>query len=76
MPHIAFLDLVRRLFGGAAADGESSTVGNDGRSDPLVHPMSDQELSRAIRDLRRHRPSETAPNRPAQRSSAARRDRS
>ncbi|UFZ04066.1 hypothetical protein LQG66_33560 [Bradyrhizobium ontarionense] len=62
MPHIAFLDLVRRLFVGADTAGGRREVPAAGRSGPPVHPMSDRELSRAIRELRTHRSSETAPD--------------
>jgi hypothetical protein len=62
VPHIAFLDLVRRLFVGADPADARRAVPADGRSDPPVHPMSDRELSRAIRELRTHPSSETAPD--------------
>jgi hypothetical protein len=59
LPHIAFLELVRRLFAAAGPAAERRTPAADGRSDPAPHPMSDQELSRTIRELRSHPLSET-----------------
>ncbi|MGC2774920.1 MAG: hypothetical protein WA418_04700 [Bradyrhizobium sp.] len=74
MPHIAFLDLIRRLFAGAGPAGERRAAPANGRSDSAVHPMSDRELSRAIRELRSHPSSETAPNGLARRPPHAQRD--
>jgi hypothetical protein len=52
VPHIAFLDRLRRLFGGKSESIARITAAlGDGRLAPPAHPMSDQELSRAIREF-------------------------
>ncbi|GLH82334.1 hypothetical protein SSBR45G_72430 [Bradyrhizobium sp. SSBR45G] len=58
MPHIAFLERLRRWFGGSGAIETIAPVPSEGRRKQPAHPMSDQELSRAIRELRSPSPSE------------------
>ena len=54
MPNIAFLYRLRQLFGGTTnphLDGIAEALA-DGRLKQPAHPMSDQELARAIREFR------------------------
>ena len=60
MPHIAFLDRLRRLFGGSGPHIETIAAAlTEGRLTQPARPMSDQELSRAIREFQSLPPSET-----------------
>ncbi|MGJ4887828.1 hypothetical protein ACQR1Y_06535 [Bradyrhizobium sp. HKCCYLRH3099] len=59
MPHIAFLYRLRRLFGGSGPHIETiASALTEGRLRQPAHPMSDQELSRAIREFQSLPPSE------------------
>ncbi|MGJ4948106.1 hypothetical protein [Bradyrhizobium sp. HKCCYLS20291] len=68
MPHIAFLDRLRRLLGGSGPQIESIAAAlSDGRLRPPVQPMSDHELARAIREFQSRPPSEATLRQLAQR---------
>ncbi|MGJ5180786.1 hypothetical protein ACQR16_26490 [Bradyrhizobium oligotrophicum] len=61
MPHLAFLDRLRRLFGVAGPHIDIIAAAlTAGRLKQPAHPMSDQELSRAIREFQRQPPSDTS----------------
>ncbi|CCE00643.1 hypothetical protein [Bradyrhizobium sp. STM 3809] len=52
MPHIAFLSRLRRWLGGSDAHLETIAAAlAEGRLRQPAHPMSDQELSQAIREF-------------------------
>ncbi|MGJ5130308.1 MULTISPECIES: hypothetical protein [unclassified Bradyrhizobium] len=75
MPHIAFLNRLRRLFGGAGPHIETIAAAlADGRIKQPAHPMSDQELSRAIREFQSRPASEEALKKLAERLEAAKPD--
>ncbi len=68
MPHIAFLYRLRRLFGGDGPHVESIAAAlTEGRLRQPAHPMSDQELARAIREFQSLPPSEATLKKFAQR---------
>ena len=68
MPHIAFLNRLRRLFGGAGPHIETIAAAlTEGRLKQPAHPMSDQELSRAIREFQSLPPNEASLKQLAQR---------
>ncbi|CCD88393.1 conserved protein of unknown function [Bradyrhizobium sp. ORS 285] len=72
MPHIAFLYRLRRLFGGNEPHLETIAAAlSDGRLKQPAHPMSDQELSRAIREFQRLPPSESSLKKLAERLGGA-----
>ena len=77
MPHIAFLHRMRRLFGDAAPPIESIAADfADRRLRQPAHPMSDQELARAIRALHSDPASRAVFKEPADGLAAAKPDRS
>ncbi|MGJ5046197.1 hypothetical protein ACQR09_03965 [Bradyrhizobium oligotrophicum] len=76
MPHIAFLSRLRQLFGGTGPHIETIAAAlADGRIKQPAHPMSDQELSRAIREFQSRPASEEALRKLAERLAVAKPDR-
>ncbi|CAL79211.1 hypothetical protein BRADO5537 [Bradyrhizobium sp. ORS 278] len=68
MPHLAFLDRLRRWLGGSGPHIETiATALTEGRLQQPAHPMSDQELSQAIREFQSLPPSEASLKKLAQR---------
>ena len=68
MSQIAFLSRIRRFFTGASArlDGLADAWTSEGLRQP-AHPMSDQELARAIREFQGTPLSEASPKKRASR---------
>jgi len=73
---LAFLHRLRRLFGGEGPDVESIAAAlSDRRARTIAHPMSDQELARAIREVQGVPASEAALKNLSDRLAAAKPDR-
>ncbi|CCD94489.1 conserved hypothetical protein [Bradyrhizobium sp. ORS 375] len=72
MPHIAFLYRLRRWLGGSGSHIETIAAAlSDGRLAQPAHPMSDQELSQAIREFQALPPTDASLKRLAQRLTSA-----